>query len=744
MTAALDHMDDPDSNQAHARRSTALLALVLVGAHHGVALDADQLRRNDPFEGDEPSPTRLARMAERAGFSVGRMVVRRGELATLNRVVPAIMLLRNGKVALLRRVKGGKGAPCALVDDLEGGAGVTVLLDEPRLARIWAGELMLLKRRWRMSDEERPFNFAWLVGQVVRERRLFRDIGIASFLMSLLALAPPLTFMIMIDRVMYNRSLSTLHVLGLMLLLIVAFEMAFGYLRRRLTALAISRIDARINLHVYDKLLNLPLSFFERSSTGTISSKIGQVYFIRQFLTEVVCGTLLDGVTLLVLMPVLFVLNWKLACLVVVLAALILLVYVLYLPALRERHGVVITAEQNMSAQQVETIYGIKTVKSLSLDGLKRFQRDRCVAELTEAKRAMDFLANMPQTLVLPLERLIYIGTFFVGCYMALSGPAGAATATVGSVMAFAMLAGRVTAPIVQMAGLVNSYEYARGAMDEVASVMNTPPEQGRSGEGLRRPIGGQVVFKEVRFRYAPTASYALDGVSFEIPKGTIFGVMGRSGSGKTTLTRLLQGLSREYEGMIKIDGMDLREIDIDHLRSNIGVVPQENFLFSGSIAENIGAARPNASFEMIVRAAQMAGAEEFIERLPNGYATVVEEGAVNFSGGQRQRLAIARALMVDPPILVLDEATSALDAESEAIVSANLMRIAKGRTVIIISHRLASLTTADAILVMERGRFYDMGRHEELLQRCDIYKWVWFPQNRHLVPGGQHAIGVS
>jgi ATP-binding cassette subfamily B protein len=191
--------------------------------------------------------------------------------------------------------------------------------------------------------------------------------------------------------------------------------------------------------------------------------------------------------------------------------------------------------------------------------------------------------------------------------------------------------------------------------------------------------------------------------------------------------------LNRDYEGMIKIDGMDLREIDLDHLRANIGVVPQENFLFSGTIRDNISAARPNASFDKIVQVAQLAGAEEFIERLPNGYETVVEEGAVNFSGGQRQRLAIARALLVDPPILILDEATSALDAESEAIVNANLVRIARGRTVIIISHRLSALSMADSILVLERGRFYAVGRHQKLLVSCDIYRALWSQQNRHL-----------
>jgi ATP-binding cassette subfamily B protein len=248
-------------------------------------------------------------------------------------------------------------------------------------------------------------------------------------------------------------------------------------------------------------------------------------------------------------------------------------------------------------------------------------------------------------------------------------------------------------------------------------------------------PIKGEITFKDLSFRYSPRASYALDDVSFTVPQGTMLGIMGRSGSGKTTVTRLLQRLHSGYEGMIKVDGMDLREIDLMHLRTHIGVVPQENFLFSGSIRENISIARPDASFIEVVRAAQLSGAEEFIERMPRGYDTLLEEGATNLSGGQRQRIAIARALLIDPPVLILDEATSALDAESEAIVNANLKRMAKGRTVISISHRLSMLVEADAILVLERGKVYDLGTHDELLRRCDIYKQMWHQQNRHLDP---------
>jgi ATP-binding cassette subfamily B protein len=346
-------------------------------------------------------------------------------------------------------------------------------------------------------------------------------------------------------------------------------------------------------------------------------------------------------------------------------------------------------------------------------------------------------MANNPQTLSLPFERLIYSGCLLVGAYVVLNAQGtnnAHTTITPGVLVAFAMLSMRLAQPLIRIAHLQMDLAEVRGAIGQVASVMNIPPEETRTN-GLRLPIKGEVTFKEVRFRYSPGAPYALEEVSFTVPAGTMLGIMGRSGSGKTTVTRLLQRLNTSYEGMIKIDGMDLREIDLMHLRTHIGIVPQENFLFSGSIRENIAMAKPDASFGDVVRAAQLCGAEEFIERLPRGYDTELEEGATNLSGGQRQRLALARALLIDPPVLILDEATSALDAESEAIVNANLKRMAKGRTVLSISHRLSMLVECDAILVLERGKVYDLGTHEELLQRCDIYKHMWYQQNRHLDP---------
>jgi ATP-binding cassette, subfamily B, bacterial HlyB/CyaB len=276
--------------------------------------------------------------------------------------------------------------------------------------------------------------------------------------------------------------------------------------------------------------------------------------------------------------------------------------------------------------------------------------------------------------------------------------------------------------------------------MGQAGEVLNRPLEDAANG-GLRPKFAGAVVFEDVTFTYAGTKLPALDRIGFSIPPGTMLGLVGRSGSGKSTVTRLLQGINREYSGFIKIDGADLREINLRHLRSSFGVVLQENFLFRGSIRDNILAGRPGLTLEDAIRAARLAGAEEFIERMPNGYETYIEEGSPNLSGGQRQRLAIARALITDPRILILDEATSALDPESEALVNANLLRIARGRTMLIVSHRLSSLVNCDQIMVLERGKLVDIGPHSTLLERCSIYRTLWNQQNRHMQnEGSGHA----
>jgi len=277
----------------------------------------------------------------------------------------------------------------------------------------------------------------------------------------------------------------------------------------------------------------------------------------------------------------------------------------------------------------------------------------------------------------------------------------------------------------------VHEYQDVAMSVRMLGEVMGAEPERAGRGQGITPPIDGAVEFEGITFRYSSNTTPALDNVSFRVPVGGVLGVVGRSGSGKSTMTRLLQGLHTAQDGVLRIDGHDVREFDLAHLRQATGVVLQENFLFRGTVRQNISAPRPDASPEEVAEVARLAGADEFIERLPRGFDTEIEEGGQNLSGGQRQRLAIARALITRPRILILDEATSALDPESEAIIRRNLRRIAEGRTVIIVSHRLATLVDAHAILVLDRGRAIDIGRHGELLQRCTDYRTLWNQQMR-------------
>ncbi len=619
----------------------------------------------------------------------------------------------------------------AVIRDPSASEDVTVAVDELHLADVWKGEAILLKRRHGMTDEQQPFGLSWLLGQVLRERKLFREIATAAFINTVFAVAPPFIFMIVLDRVLVNHSYSTLNVLVGGILLMLVFETVLSYLRRILTQVATTRIDGRLNLYIMEKLLKLPMDYFENNPTGRIVSKLGQIWTIRRFLTGQLFGAFIDAVPLVGLIPAMLLLEWHLALIAFALAGVIFVIVMIFLQPVARLHRKVVMAENIRGSHLVETIYGIRTVKSLALEGRRRREWDHRVANVTAARHALGLMANYPQTLSLPFERLIYSGCLAIGAYMILSSPGLIST---GALVAFAMLSFRLAQPLIKIAHLQQDLAEVRGAIGEVASVVNVAPEE-VTPHGLRMPIKGEISFKGVSFRYSPGSPYALEDVSLHVPAGTMLGIMGRTGSGKTTITRLLQRLHTSYEGMIKIDGMDLREIDLMHLRTQIGVVPQENFLFSGTIRENIAMAKSDASFAEVVRAARLSGAEEFIEHLPRGYDTELREGGSNLSGGQRQRLALARALLVDPPVLILDEATSALDAESEAIVNANLKRMAKGRTVVSVSHRLSMLVECDAILVLEQGKVYDCGTHEELLRRCDIYKHMWYQQNRHIEP---------
>jgi ATP-binding cassette, subfamily B, bacterial HlyB/CyaB len=717
-------------------QSSLLEALVITARYRGLHLDASELIRDHRLEPGEPSIETFLHIARSRGLRPMAVHLRWDDLMRMGSALPAILLLRNGGALVLLRAVPEANPPNVVVQDPNSTADALLKLDEVRLAGGWTGQVILVKRDYRIRDEEQPFGFGYIAAQLLRDRRLARDIAISAVALSLLALSPIIFWRLLIDRVLYYHSLNTLAVLCVGMAVLVIFETIFTYLRRYLIVQVTARVDGKISTYIFDKVIDLPVDFFERTPTGIITRDMNEVFRIRNFLTGQLFGSVLDCLVLVIFLPVMFFFSAVLTMIVLAICGLICLWIIITLPILRRKSGAVFAAEGAKHAFLAETLQGIRTVKSLALDARHRHEWDVRVAKATRLRRDEGQFANVIQTFALMLERLMTCGVLALAVYFAITTND---QIYIGALVAFVMLTTRVAAPLMQLAHLLQHYDEAQFAVKVIARLVNQLPEEGRGRPGMRTPIVGRVEFIGARFRYPQATQPALDDVTFTIGEGTIFGIMGRSGSGKTTVTRLLQRLHANYEGLIKIDGSDLREIDIGHLRSSLGVVLQDNFLFSGTIRDTIAAAKPNARFEEIVRAARLAGAEEFIERLPRGYDTFLQEGSTNLSGGQRQRLAIARALVGDPRILILDEATSALDAESEAIVNANLLRIARDRTLLIISHRLSTLVPADAILVLERGRVYDIGNHTELVERCDIYRGLWHQQTIHLHPRPVH-----
>ena len=705
---------------------TALHCLVAVAQRHGLNLSVDRLVHEYALTGAEPSTAQLLRIAKEQGLKAKATRLKWRDLPKLDEAYPVLARLTNGNTVVFAGFRrDGSDEKLLVLDPLATRPGF-IDLGPDEVGNVWQGEIILLKRRYHFTDESQPFGLRWFVPEILRQRRLFSDVGVAAFSLHALALATPIFFQLIIDKVLVHKIYSTLYVLAVGIVVALLFDAVFNFLRRFVLLYATNKIDIRVATRTFHHLLSLPIQFFEQSTAGVLTKHMQQAQRVREFLTGRLFLTVLDATALLVFIPVLFFYNAKLTLIVLLFAALIAAVIGGLGGPFRRRLRDLYQAEGERQALLVETIHGMRTVKSLAIEPSHRKTWDSRAAYAVMMHFRVGKISITAQAATALLEKLMIVAVIGFGAQDVFD-----AKMTVGALVAFQMLAARVSGPLVQLVSLVHEYQEAALSVRMLGEIMNRQPETSVSAAGLQPTLDGRVEFDAVTFRYAGTTTPALADINVLIPAGTVFGIVGRSGSGKTTLTRLIQGLYPVQEGVVRIDGYDLREIELSHLRRSIGVVLQDNFLFRGTVRENIGMTKSDASFEEIVEAARLAGADEFIQYLGSGYDTLLEENAENLSGGQRQRLAIARALLPKPRILILDEATSALDPESEAILQRNLKDIAQSRTVIIVSHRLSMLRDAQSILVLDRGQIIGSGAHEDLLGSCIPYRQLWHQQMR-------------
>jgi subfamily B ATP-binding cassette protein HlyB/CyaB len=704
---------------------TALRAFILAAAHYKKSFSQDILHQGDENNA-EGTLVKLLGMVGLEARVISDCKVQK--LRQFSTSCPIIARRATGHWIVIVELGGTPKAPTAFVVDIENESAGVNEIPLSQLAENWGRMVILFNPKKEETPTDKSFGFGWFLAEIFRYKKYFRDLAAASFVMTALSLVSPLIFNIIVDRIIPHRTYQTLYVVIIVALLTGIFEIFFSYLIQNLTLQTCNRIDATLSSKMFHKLLVLPLDFYERIPAGVIFRHLQQTERIRQFLTGSIFQTILQTITLPVLLILLISYSWKLTAVVLTFTGLIAAIVGIMIPMFRSRLNELFAAEGNRQAHSVETVHGIRTVKSLCLEQSKRDIWDTRVCASVRSIAKVGHFGIVAATMTGFLEKGMQLAILCVGAIEVFDGKL-----TLGSLIAFNMLSGRVSGPLLQMVKLINEYQETAMSVQMLGSVMNHPPERDAQFRGTKPDIRGHLEFDQVCFRYPGANVLALDHIQFQVEPGEVIGVVGRSGSGKTTLTRMMQGIQSPSAGAIRLDGSDLREIDLHHLRHNVGIVLQESFLFRGTIRENISASNPDATPQEIVHAARMAGAEEFIDQLPLAYDSVLEEGATNLSGGQRQRIAIARALLPKPKVLIFDEATSALDPESEAIIQHNLSEIAKGRTMIIVSHRLSSLVKSDRILVLNKGVIADFAPHSVLVNRCEIYAHLWQQQTKNI-----------
>jgi subfamily B ATP-binding cassette protein HlyB/CyaB len=620
--------------------------------------------------------------------------------------LPGIAVLRDGGFLIIGRVSGDQ----AVVQVPFSSA--PTLMHRSEFEANWDGQIILITRRANIADLSKRFDIRWFLSALHKYRRVLIQVLVSSFFLQLFSLVTPLFFQVVIDKVLVHRSLNTLDVIVIGLVVVSAFESILGLIRNYIFSHTTNRIDVELGARLFRHLLALPLAYFQSRRVGDSVARAREVENIRNFITSSALTLVIDLLFTIVFLCVMFMYSATLALIVVFSLPLYALVSVLATPFFRQHLDEKFDRGAETQAFLVESIAGIETLKSMAVEPQMQRRWEELLAAYVGASFRVLRLANNASQTVQFINKAVTAALLYFGAKLVITGEL-----SVGELVAFNIMAGRVSAPVLRLAQMWQDFHQTRISINRLGDILNTATEPSYSaGRSALPDIRGDVSFEHVTFRYRLDGPAVLQDVNVQVPAGQVVGVVGPSGSGKSTLAKLIQRLYVPEAGRVLVDGTDLNLVDPAWLRRQIGVVLQESVLFNTSVRDNIALADRSMPMERIIAAAELAGAHEFILELPNGYDTIIGERGCSLSGGQRQRLAIARALVTNPRILVFDEATSALDYESERLIQQNMQRITMGRTVFIIAHRLSTVRRADRILTIDRGRVVEDGTHEQLI----------------------------
>ena len=622
---------------------------------------------------------------------------------------PVLALMMDGSWRVLGK---GNDQRIMVMNPLSGEAGAVTL---DKFISQWSGECLRVSEPFSLSKGQRRFGLSWFLPVLLKYKSYLFEVILASFCLQLLGIVTPIFTQVIIDKVIAQQGIATLTVLGISLIFSAIFVCAMSIARKLLETSVTSKADIILGSQLVHHLLRLPLRYFEVRRVGDTLTRVSALSSIREFLTGSSITAVLDGIFSIVFFAIMAYYSWSLTIIALLPAPMYLLINILVTPVYKKRISEYWQTGALNNAFLVETVTGAQTVKALAIEPqfIKRWER--LLAENISSGFNSFKLGLLINTSTSGVQNFSTLLILLAGGHQVMDG-----TLTIGQLIAFQMLARQGSEPLFRLSALWQKAQQTMLSVRRLGDIMNSRPEL-LQGE-CPKTMFGALEFQSVSFSYDVEKEPAVKDVSFQVMAGQRIGIVGPSGSGKSTVTKLVEQLYLPGEGQILIDGQPGQRIDRRWLRSNIGVVQQENILFKGSIRENISFSRPGASIDDVIRAATVAGAHDFIVELPNGYDTQVGEQGANLSGGQKQRIAIARALLNNPKIIIFDEATSALDYKTERIVMNNLDSIAKGRTMLIIAHRLSTVVKCDKILVMERGRLVEEGSHQQLMEKKGLY----------------------